>query len=84
MTRRRLGYLMSRFPNLTETFILREIVVLALGGWPISIYPLIVQAQPVTHPDAAAWLGRVTDVPFVSWPCCGRTWRQRCACRSAT
>jgi len=66
MTRRRLGYLMSRFPNLTETFILREIVVLALGGWPISIYPLIVQAQPVTHPDAAAWLGRVADVPFVS------------------
>jgi len=66
MTRRRLGYLMSRFPNLTETFILREIVVLALGGWPISIYPLIVQTQPVMHQDAAAWLGRVSDVPFVS------------------
>ena len=33
-----LAYLMSRFPHLPETFILREMNELERQGWPVALY----------------------------------------------
>lgn len=66
MTQRTLAYIVSRFPHLPETFILREIEELKRQGWQISIYPLILQKQPVVHPQALGWLNRTHYVPFCS------------------
>ena len=62
----KLGYIVSRFPHLSETFILREMVALEDRGWSIALYPLIVQSQPVVHPEAQAWLGRVKEISFLA------------------
>jgi len=62
--RPKLGYIVSRFPHLPETFILREMVELERQGWSISLYPLISQSQPVIHPDALAWMRRANKAAF--------------------
>lgn len=56
--RPKLGYIVSRFPHLPETFILREIIELEKMGWSISLYPLISQHQAVMHRDASKWVRR--------------------------
>ena len=61
MSHPRLAYLMSRFPHLPETFILREMVELKANGYALSIYPLVRQKQSVVHPEAAALM------PAVRW-----------------
>ena len=67
MTPKRIAYLMSRFPNLSETFILREMIALRDLGWEIDIYPIILQHPPVIHPEARPWLQRVHHSPYVSF-----------------
>lgn len=67
MTPRRIAYLMSRFPNLSETFILREMIALRDLGWEIEIYPIILQHPPVIHPEAQPWLQRVHHSPYLSF-----------------
>jgi colanic acid/amylovoran biosynthesis glycosyltransferase len=52
----KLAYIMSRFPQLTETFILREMSALARRGWRIELYPLIVQSESVIHDEAKYWV----------------------------
>ena len=37
----KIGYIMSRFPKLTETFILFEMRAVEESGTPIEIYPLL-------------------------------------------
>jgi glycosyltransferase involved in cell wall biosynthesis len=64
----KIAYVMSRFPHLPETFILREMTELERQGWPISLYPLILQTQPVIHAEAQAWLPRAARLPYVSGP----------------
>jgi glycosyltransferase involved in cell wall biosynthesis len=66
VSRPRIAYVMSRFPHLTETFILREMVELDRAGWSVSLYPLILQSQDVVHPDASAWIPRAVRLPFFS------------------
>jgi len=51
-----IAYMMSRFPHLPETFILREMSELRRQGWEIALYPLIRQKQAVVHAEARAWL----------------------------
>ncbi len=65
-SRHKTAYIMSRFPHLPETFILREMIELERQGWEIALYPLIVQQQPVIHPEARPWLPRARAVPFLS------------------
>ncbi|MDR3575822.1 MAG: glycosyltransferase family 4 protein [Anaerolineaceae bacterium] len=60
----KLGYIVSRFPHLPETFILREMVELGRLGWSISLYPLISQQQAVMHQDAADWARRAKKTAF--------------------
>jgi colanic acid/amylovoran biosynthesis glycosyltransferase len=56
--KRRIAYIMSRFPGLSETFILREMIELEKQGWCLGLYPLIYQQEPVVHAEAVGWLGR--------------------------
>ncbi len=55
--------MMSRFPKLTETFILYEILALRRLGLAIEIFPLRRVTEPVAHPEAERLAGeaRVTQ-----------------------
>ncbi|HEV2763679.1 MAG TPA: hypothetical protein VGV38_11930, partial [Pyrinomonadaceae bacterium] len=59
-------YIMSRFPKLTETFILREILEMERQGQPVFILPLLSVQQPVRHPEAEALKRKAVYTPFVS------------------
>jgi colanic acid/amylovoran biosynthesis glycosyltransferase len=63
----KIAYIVSRFPNLPETFILREMVTLEEQGWEIALYPLIFQSQTVLHPEAQAWLSRAHRLAWLSF-----------------
>jgi len=63
---RKIAYIMSRFPHLPETFILREINELDRLGWHIVLYPLILQTQGVIHPEAKTWISKAHYSPFLS------------------
>jgi colanic acid/amylovoran biosynthesis glycosyltransferase len=62
----KIAYLVSRFPHLSETFILREMDYLRKRGWQISLYPLIVQRQPVMHEESARWMATLRRPPAFS------------------
>jgi len=64
--RAKIACIMSRFPHLPETFILREMIAVEAQGWDIELYPLIVQKQTVVHAEAQAWLERVHHIPWFS------------------
>lgn len=55
-------YILDKFPNLTETFILREIITLKKLGINIQIYVLKKPAEEIVHPDI---LPLLTDVIYV-------------------
>jgi len=67
LVRPKIAYIMSRFPHLPETFILREMNAMVESGWPISLYPLILQEQQVVHPEASSWVAQAKNLPFFSW-----------------
>ena len=62
----KIAYIVSRFPHLPETFILREMISLEQLGWQIELYPLIIQQQELIHPEARPWLARAHAVPWMS------------------
>jgi colanic acid/amylovoran biosynthesis glycosyltransferase len=62
----RIAYIVSRFPHLPETFILREMIYLEKLGWEVELYPLILQHQDVIHEEARPWLQRAHSVPWLS------------------
>lgn len=62
----KIAYMMSRFPHLPETFILREMVELERQGWQVALYPLIRQKQAVVHEEARPWMERANALPFLS------------------
>lgn len=62
----KLAYVMSRFPFLPETFILREMSAVSALGWEIALYPLIIQKDTVVHGGVEEWMGRVRRVPWIS------------------
>ena len=66
MKTKKVAYIMSRFPHLPETFILREMDAMASLGWPISLYPLILQKSPLTHQEARPWLSRAQRLSICS------------------
>ncbi len=55
----RIAYVVSRFPKLSETFILRELDALKRLGWRIDVYPFIHHQEQVHHPEVARWLRRL-------------------------
>ncbi|MBF0448482.1 MAG: glycosyltransferase family 4 protein [Magnetococcales bacterium] len=62
----RVAYLMSRFPKITETFILYEILTLEHLGAQVEIFPLLREKTTVMHPEAQRILPRVRFQPFFS------------------
>lgn len=63
---RRVAYIMSRFPKLTETFILYEILALESAGVEVEVFPLLREHEAVLHPEAARLVDRAHYQPFLS------------------
>lgn len=61
-----IAYVMSRWPKLTETFILYELLAVEALGQPVEIYPLLRHREPASHPEAIALSARAHYLPFVS------------------
>jgi glycosyltransferase involved in cell wall biosynthesis len=70
----KIAYIMSRFPKLTETFILYEILAMEALGVETEIYPLLREYQKVTHPEAKRLIPRVHFHPFLSLPILWTQW----------
>jgi colanic acid/amylovoran biosynthesis glycosyltransferase len=62
-----IGYVVSRFPKLTETFILNELVEMERLGARVEIYPLLRQRDAVTQPQVGRLMRRARFVHVVSW-----------------
>lgn len=60
------AYIMSRFPKLTETFILDELVAVDRQGVQIELYPLLRERGGPVHPEAEPWVRRANYLPFLS------------------
>jgi colanic acid/amylovoran biosynthesis glycosyltransferase len=65
--RLKVAYMMSRFPKLTETFILYEMLALEQNGVSIELYPLLRERTTVMHAEAALLVERAHFQPFISW-----------------
>ncbi len=59
-----IAYVVSRFPKVTETFILREIVELEQAGCRIELFSLRREPQSVAHPEA----DQLRADPRFGWP----------------
>jgi colanic acid/amylovoran biosynthesis glycosyltransferase len=66
----RVAYIMSRFPKLSETFVLNEMAALDARGVDVSVYPLLRERQHVQHAEAEAWTRRARFHGFLSLPIC--------------
>ena len=55
------AYIMSRFPKLTETFILYEILALEQQGIPVELYPLLRARNTATHPEGASVWAKLVE-----------------------
>ena len=62
----RVAYVMSRFPKLTETFVLGEVLALERRGVRVDLYPLLRERAAVVHPEAARLVARSRYEPFLS------------------
>lgn len=61
-----IGVLVSRFPRIDETYILREINELERQGQPIVLIPLLRDSSRVLHEEAKPWLRRALYFPLFS------------------
>ena len=53
-TKVRVGYILSRFPKLTETFILFEMIGVEKQGIDIELFPLLRVKESAIHPEGAS------------------------------
>lgn len=63
----RVGYVMSRFPKITETFVLYEMKALEELGARVELFPLLHEPLGPRHAEAVAYEERAHFVPFLSW-----------------
>jgi len=63
----KVAYIISRFPTLTETFVLYEILDVTRQGVEVELFPLMRARTDVMHPEAAEWVRRAHFHPFLSW-----------------
>jgi glycosyltransferase involved in cell wall biosynthesis len=55
----RIAYVVSRFPDPSETFVLRELnAVAARAGIEVELFVLFPPKDPFVHPEAQRWVGR--------------------------
>lgn len=62
----KIGYIMSRFPKLTETFIVNEVSALLDKGIEANLYPINKESYTSIQPRAKALLPRVFFTPLFS------------------
>lgn len=67
-SRLKVAYIMSRFPKLTETFILYEMLAMQEKGIDVEVYPLLREKTEVMHPEAVAFVRAAHFQPFLSLP----------------
>lgn len=64
----RVAYIMSRFPKLTETFVLYEILAMQRLGLQIEVFPLRREREPLRHDEAERLVERAHFTPLIcSW-----------------
>ena len=61
------GYLTKRFPRLSETFILDEIIGLERAGVPLRLFAVANPLEPVVQPDVARVASPVTYLRGRGW-----------------
>jgi colanic acid/amylovoran biosynthesis glycosyltransferase len=66
--RPKVAYVMSRFPKLSETFVLGEILAVEEHGIEVELFPLLREREEVVHPEAAVLSERARFQPFLSVP----------------
>jgi colanic acid/amylovoran biosynthesis glycosyltransferase len=64
----KVAYVMSRFPKLSETFVLNEIRTVERLGLRTEIYPLLRERQAVVHEEAAPLVARARFQRMLSLP----------------
>jgi colanic acid/amylovoran biosynthesis glycosyltransferase len=60
------GVLLSRFPTVTETFILREVIEMERQAQPVRLVPMLREDPPVIHDEAKPWTERALFTPYVN------------------
>ena len=63
----RVAYMMSRFPKITETFVLYEMIAVEAEGVEIEVFPLQRERTDTVHPEAVPFVERAHFTPFFSW-----------------
>jgi glycosyltransferase involved in cell wall biosynthesis len=71
----KIAYITSRFPKLTETFVLYEVVAMDRQGIETTLFPLLATRQKVVHPEAESMRDRIRFHPFVSPDVLAACWR---------
>lgn len=62
----RIAYTMSRFPKITETFVLYEMLAVERTGLDIQVFPLLLVKENTEHPEIAGIMPKVHFAPFFS------------------
>ncbi|HEX5014978.1 MAG TPA: glycosyltransferase [Candidatus Limnocylindrales bacterium] len=62
------AYVMSRFPKLSETFVINEILAVERAGVRVEVHPLIREAAALVQPAARPLVARARFLPVLSWP----------------
>ena len=65
--KKKIAYVVSHFPKLTETFILDEMIAMEQNGLSIELFPLLRDRTKVIHPAAKPFMARAHFQPFLSW-----------------
>jgi glycosyltransferase involved in cell wall biosynthesis len=67
MAGHKVAYIMSRFPKITETFVLYEMLALEAQGVRVEVYPLQRERTEVMHHEARPFVARAHFTPLLSW-----------------
>lgn len=62
----KVAYVVSRFPKLTETFVLYEMAAVEQHGATVELYPLMREKAEKMHPEAEEWVRRAHYTPWFS------------------
>ena len=65
--RLKVAFIVSRFPKITETFILFEMLAIEQHATSVELYPLLRERITVVHPEAVPFVQRAHFQPFLSW-----------------
>lgn len=71
----RVAYVMSRFPKLSETFVLAEMAGVEAEGAVVEVFPLIHEREPLQQPEAAPFVARARFQPVISPAIARSAWR---------